>query len=52
MVVSVTRGLQDAEKAALLKGLENLDSFFRTQEHAWDQLLPHTGKTTGEERKD
>ena len=52
MVVSVSKGLKDAEKAALLKGLENLDSFFKTQEHAWDQLLPHTGQASGEESKD
>ncbi len=52
MVVSVSRGLGDAEKAALLKGLENLDSFFKAQEHAWDQLLPHTEQSAGEESKD
>ena len=52
MVVSVTKGLQESEKAALLKGLENLDRFFKSQEHAWDKLLPRTGQTAGEERKD
>lgn len=52
MVSAASTGLLDSEKAALLKGLNNLNGFFRQQEHAWDELLPHAGLSLTEEGRE
>lgn len=45
MVHSVSQGLEEGQRDALLAGLHNLHAFFRSQEHRLDDMLP---KTTGE----
>ncbi len=48
MVNSASLGMKEDEKAALIRGLHNLHAFFRSQEHAWGQLLPKLEPTRQE----
>jgi len=50
MVNSASLDLKEDEKAALIRGLNNLHAFFRSQTHTWDQLLPKLEPTRQEER--
>lgn len=44
MVHSVSQGLSDGQRQALLEGLENLHDFFRAQEHHLDGMIPDITK--------